>query len=78
MERPIITAKVENLKQYHWITIYADGWRMASIWGKGKVTYVGDTVIKASYLMDIDGSFLWVDAIERKVIDPIKQEVKVC
>lgn len=75
MERPIITAKVENLKRAGWITIYADGWRIASIWGRGEVKYVGDDPdIGATYLIDIGGAFLWVDVIKREVVEPIKQE----
>lgn len=78
MNRPIITAKVHNFKEKHWIDLYANGWRIASIWGAGEVIYCGDGSINLdNYRIDINGTdaFIYVDAIEQRKVEPIKQEV---
>lgn len=77
MERPIITAKVGNLKKNGWIDVYADDWMIGTIWGTGNVEYIGnDPFLFGIYLLRINGTaaFIYVDAIERKVIAPIKRE----
>ena len=79
MNRPIITAKVGNLKQDGWIDVYADGWIIGTIWGKARVTYLGgDILFLHEYRLNINNAdiFLYVDAIQRRVeaVEPIKQE----
>ena len=77
MNRPIITAKVKNLKQEGWIDIYANGWLIGSVWGKGKAQYLDEEFL-ANYRLAINNTdiFLYVDAIQRRVeaVEPIKQE----
>ena len=82
MKRPIITAKVGNLKKEGWIDIYADGWMISSIWGKAKVRYMGDDpILLHEYQLQINGTdaFVYVDSIKRRIeaVEPIKEEA-VC
>jgi len=82
LEKPIITAKVKNLKQEGWIDVYANGWLIGTIWGNGKIKYFGEySLLGHKYLLQINGTdtFLYVDAIKRRVeaVEPIKQEA-VC
>ena len=82
MERPIITAKVTNLKQEGWIDVYADGWYVGGIWGTATVQYTTlGLTLSGKYSFNINGtdSYLWVDEIKRRVeaVEPIKQEVMV-
>ena len=79
MNRPIITAKVGNLKKDGWIDIYADGWLIGTIWGTGKAKYIGDDeLLLGIYLLRLNDTnvFLYVDIIKRRVeaVEPIKQE----
>ena len=80
MGKPIITAKVKNLKQDGWVDVYANGWRIGSVWGKGKAEYL-DAEFLATYRLAINDAdtVFYVDAIKRKVeaVEPIKQEVAV-
>ena len=82
MGKPIITAKVKNLKQDGWIDIYANGWLIGSVWGKAKVRYLGDDpILTHKYQLLINGTdtFLYVDAIKRRVeaVEPIREAVGV-
>lgn len=74
MERPVITAKVVgSMKENHWIDLYDNGWHIGSVWGKCKVNYYNDPMLRQYRLDFNDATFLWVDDIERKVI-PVKEE----
>jgi len=79
--KPIITAKVGNLTQEGWIDIYADGWYIGCVWGKGKVQYDSTFQVFGKYRLDVNGTdtYLWLDAIQRRIeaVEPIKQEA-VC
>ena len=80
MEKPIITAKVKNLKQEAWIDLYANKWRIGTVWGKGKAEYLTEEFL-ATYRLVINDSdtVFYVDEIKRReeAVKPIKQEVAV-